>query len=119
MTNETETTSIFVMNDGVYKIAKFLVQVFLPAISTLYFTLGGIWDLPNVEQVIGTIAAVTIFLGVLLGLSSKAYNASDARFDGSIVISDNGEGKKVYTLELNGDPQEIDSAASVTFRVTS
>lgn len=117
MTNETETTPTLVMTDSVYKVVKFLVQVFLPAVSTLYFTLGNIWDFPSVEQVIGTVAAVTIFLGVLLRLASKVYNASDARFDGSIVISDNGEGKKVYVLELNGDPQDIDTAASVTFKV--
>ncbi len=61
------------ISDKVYDILKWIAQYFLPALGTLYFTLAQIWGLPYGEQIVGTIAAIDTFLGVLLGLSSKAY----------------------------------------------
>ncbi|MBQ2396430.1 MAG: phage holin [Bacteroidales bacterium] len=46
----------------------------LPAIGTLYFALAGIWGFPYGEEVVGTIAAVDTFLGVILGISTAQYN---------------------------------------------
>ena len=57
-----------------YDKLKWIAQYFLPALGTLYFTLAGIWGLPYGEQIVGTISALDIFLGVLLGLSSRQYN---------------------------------------------
>lgn len=62
------------MNNKVYDILKFVAQVILPAIGTLYFALAGIWGFPYAEQVVGTIAAVDTFLGVCLGISTSKYN---------------------------------------------
>lgn len=62
------------MNNKVYDILKFIAQVILPAIGTLYFALAGIWGFPYAEQVVGTIAAVDTFLGVCLGISTSKYN---------------------------------------------
>ena len=61
------------MSNKVYDILKWLVMIVLPAISTLYFALSGIWGFPYAEEVVGTIAAVTTFLGALLGISSAQY----------------------------------------------
>lgn len=101
-----------------YDRVKFTTQVVLPATSTLYFTLGAVWGLPYVEQVIGTLAAIATFLGVILGFSSKAYYASDARFDGSAVIMRTDEGKKIVSLELNGDPAQLIEQEEIRFKVT-
>lgn len=65
------------MSNKVYDILKFIAQIVLPAIGTLYFALAGIWNLPYGEQVIGTITAVDTFLGALLGLSSMSYNKEE------------------------------------------
>lgn len=116
MTNEI-STSKFIMNEALYLRMKFIVQILLPAISTLYFTLGAVWGLPMVEQVIGTLAALATFLGVLLGLSTKAYNASEAKFDGQIVITETVGGSKLYSLELKGSPSGLDDKNSVLFKV--
>jgi len=56
-----------------YDFLKWVAQFLLPAVGTLYFALANIWNLPNGEQVVGTITAVDAFLGVLLGISSNAY----------------------------------------------
>ena len=61
------------LSNKVYDILKWIAQYFLPAAGTLYFTLASIWSLPYGKQVVGTIAALDTFLGVLLGLSSSQY----------------------------------------------
>lgn len=99
-----------------YDVLKYLAQVVLPALGTLYFALAGIWDLPSAEQVVGTIVAVDTFLGVTLQLSSIVYDKSDAKFDGSIVVDENAE-RKQFTLELKGDPDKIDTKDEVVFKV--
>lgn len=62
------------MNNKMYDVLKYVAQICLPALGTLYFALAGIWNFPYVEQVVGTISAVDTFLGVLLGISSNNYN---------------------------------------------
>lgn len=59
--------------DKVYDVLKWIAQILLPAIGTLYFALATIWGLPYAEQIVGTITAVDAFLGVLLGISSVQY----------------------------------------------
>ena len=56
-------------------ILKFIAQIVLPAIGTLYFALASIWGLPYGEQIVGTITAVDAFLGAVLGISTAQYNA--------------------------------------------
>ena len=62
------------MSNKVYDVLKFIAQILLPAIGTLYFALARIWDLPLAEQIVGTITAVDCFLGALLGISTRQYN---------------------------------------------
>ncbi|MBO7709701.1 MAG: phage holin [Lachnospiraceae bacterium] len=61
------------MSNKVYDVLKFVAQILLPAIGTLYFALARIWDLPYAEQIVGTITAVDAFLGALLGISTMQY----------------------------------------------
>lgn len=61
------------MSNKVYDILKYIAQIVLPALATLYFALAGIWNFPYGEEVVGTITAVDTFLGVVLGISSASY----------------------------------------------
>lgn len=61
------------MTDKWYDRLKWIAQILLPAIGTLYFALASIWGLPYAEQIVGTITAVDAFLGALLGISSMQY----------------------------------------------
>ena len=61
------------MSNKVYDVLKYIAQIVLPALGTLYFALSGIWGLPFGEQIIGTIAAVDAFLGAILRISSVQY----------------------------------------------
>lgn len=62
------------MNNKVYDILKYIAQIVLPALGTLYFSLSAIWGLPYGEEIVGTITAIDLFLGALLGISSAKYN---------------------------------------------
>lgn len=62
------------MSNKVYDVLKFVCQIVLPAIGTLYFALAGIWGFPYGEQIVGTITAIDTFLGVILGISTIDYN---------------------------------------------
>ena len=62
------------MNNKTYDILKYIAQIVLPAIATLYFALASIWGLPYGEQIVGTITAIDAFLGALLMISTRAYN---------------------------------------------
>lgn len=62
------------MNNKVYDVLKWIAQILLPAIGTLYFAIASIWGLPYAEQIVGTITAVDAFLGAILGISTHYYN---------------------------------------------
>ena len=62
------------MNNKTYNILKYIAQIGLPALGTLYFALASIWGFPYGEQIVGTITAIEAFLGALLGISSHNYN---------------------------------------------
>lgn len=61
------------MNNKVYDVLKYIAQIVLPALGTLYFALAGIWGLPYGEQIVGTITAIDAFLGAVLMISTKQY----------------------------------------------
>lgn len=61
------------MSNRTYDHLKFIAQIVLPALGTLYFALAGIWGLPYGEQIVGTITAVDTFLGAVLKFSSDRY----------------------------------------------
>lgn len=61
------------MSDKMYDILKWIAQILLPALGTLYFALAAIWGFPYAEQIVGTITAIDTFLGVILGISSSQY----------------------------------------------
>ena len=61
------------MSNKTYDALKYIAQVVLPALGTLYFALASIWGLPFSEEIVGTITAIDAFLGVLLKISSDNY----------------------------------------------
>lgn len=64
------------MNDKVYDALKWVAQILLPALGALYAALAGIWGFPYAEQIVGTISAIDLFLGALLGISSRKFYAA-------------------------------------------
>lgn len=61
------------MSNKVYDVLKWISLVALPAVTALWLTLANIWGFPYAEAIGATLAAVTTFLGALLGISSIQY----------------------------------------------
>jgi hypothetical protein len=99
----------------VYNLLKYIAQIVLPALATLYFALAGLWHLPSAQEVVGTVIAVDTFLGVLLGISQMNYNKQVA--GGVVNVEETAKGGKKFTLELDGDPEELPDKKEARFRV--
>ena len=78
------------MSNKVYDVLKKVAQVWLPALGTLYFALASIWGLPYGEAIVGTITAIDAFLGAILGISTRLYNAKQNALDEQVKEENNG-----------------------------
>lgn len=86
--------------NALYDKLKFISLVLLPALGALYFGLAQIWGLPAAEQVVGSIAVLDAFLGVLLKKSTDKYYRSGANFDGDAnVVSEDGGHRVVLAAD--------------------
>ena len=62
------------MNNKTYDILKWISTVVLPALATLVLAIGQIWNVTVWTVPFGaTIAAVSTFMGAVLGISSIQY----------------------------------------------
>ena len=59
--------------DKVYDVLKVIALVIVP-LTVLVSSLGDIWGLPYREQIVKTLAAIDLFIGSLLEVSSINYN---------------------------------------------
>lgn len=66
------------MSNKTYDILKWVAQIALPAVGTLYAAVAGIWGFPYGEEIVGTILAIDTFLGALLQVSTAKYNKANA-----------------------------------------
>lgn len=70
-----------IMKNSTYDKLRWIAQYLLPALGTLYFALAGIWGFPWGEQVVGSLAAINTFLGVILGVSTYQYKKEKTEED--------------------------------------
>ena len=115
-------TGKYALSESAYAILKDLVQIWLPALATLYFTLGGIWNWAYVEQVIGTIAAVGVFLGALLKISTSSYNNSEKQIDGVLTVEhqvtpDGQPTMELTNLNITKDAKELSRKKNMVIQV--
>ena len=61
------------MSNKIYDVLKFIAQIVLPAMATLYVSIASLWGLPYQEEISGTIMAIDTFLGAVLMISSNQY----------------------------------------------
>lgn len=65
------------MSNKAYDILKKVALIVLPALATLWLTVGKIWNLPYTTEIGATVTAVAVFLGACLEVSSKNYYMGD------------------------------------------
>lgn len=82
----------------------------LPATASMYFVLSLILGQHYAFYVLGCFAVVQTILGIYLYVMSN-------RYDGQMVVGDKEDGGKLFSLELNDDPEPLQNKESVSFRV--
>ena len=60
-----------------YDVLNQIARIVLPAVIALWLTVGSIWGFPYIEAVGGTLAALNVFLGALLKVSTSRYNKTE------------------------------------------
>lgn len=100
------------LSNKTYDRLKWIAQYLLPALAALWLGLAKVWNLPLGSEIGATISLIDVFLGAVLGISSKNYQG-----DGNLVINTEDPEKDVYSLELNGSIAELSDKKSVTFKV--
>lgn len=104
------------LGDSAYMKLKHSTTVVLPALGALYFALAQIWHLPKAEEVVGSLAALNTFLGVVLGVSTRSYNRSDVKYAGIIEVEETPDAKQLNFI-LNEAARPLEKQPEVTFRV--
>ena len=64
----------FKMSNETYDKLKYIVMIILPALTVLVGAVGVNLSIPNTDIAVTLMAAVTTFLGSVLGVSSYNYN---------------------------------------------
>lgn len=115
--NEVKTHPL--LSNRTYDLFKLAAQLGFPALGALYLTISGVWGLGFEKEIAATIAAVNTFLGVVVFIAGKAYNNSDAKYDGVINVSEDEDGLKVASLELKNfeNPADVVQQDEVLFKV--
>jgi len=96
-----------------YNKLKFVALVVLPMLATLYFIFSLLVDLPNARIVLGLMTIVYTIVSVSLWVISSLSGS----YDGRLVVFENDEGKRVYSLELHTPVDDLDTKREVRFKV--
>lgn len=112
----TQTKPALLSNQA-YDLVKWLATVVLPGLGALYFALAKIWGFPAAEEVVGSIAALNIFFGLLLQVSSKTYQGEEIKVNGDAILTTDEGGVSTYSLNLNDDPELLPNGKIISFRV--
>lgn len=116
--SSTPTAKKPLLSNTLYIVVKHVAAIILPAASALYFTMAQIWHLPDPEGVIGSIAALNVFLGVVMGVSTVSYNNSDAKYDGTLFLTNQSD-TNVPSLgvSVNQHPATLSDKTAATFKI--
>lgn len=108
------------MPNALYDYLKFFSMIALPVMILGYWAIASIFG-EQVNRAIGrTLVLMILFFGIVIYMAGRSYKKSESRFYGYInVIHDAVEGQKIYELELNVDPIDLDDQTEVLFKVIS
>ena len=108
------------LSNRAYDILNWVALTTLPALGTLYFAMASIWGLPGAEKVLGSLAALSTFIGALIKVSNRTYHNSESKYDGTMDIwTDPATGTKLHSLNLNRDPETLSESSDIKFKINS
>ena len=62
------------LSNRMYDALRFIAELLLPGLATLYAALSPVWNFPYAEQIVTTVVAVDTFLGLFINYLRKRYN---------------------------------------------
>ena len=84
-----------IMKNSTFDTLKWIALILIPALVTLVLAVGQIWSLPYYEKIGATIAALGVFLGALLKVSTSAYKRTlDEIAAGEAIEEDGDQGEE-------------------------
>lgn len=116
LANENEPKTPF-MTDGTYNVAKDVVTLVFPALAVLYSALSVLWGWPFEKEVVGTISALVVFLGVLLKVNSNRYKKAEQVYDGALVANDPDPDQDTFRLEFDHTLSDLSNKDVVRLKV--
>lgn len=81
------------MSNQAFDVLRLIGELILPALATLYAALGAIWGWPYIEAIVGTIAAVTAFIGALVNGLRRVYNKKEDNNEEDLPESEQSDGE--------------------------
>lgn len=109
-------STVFMFSDKTYARLKWIVMIFIPALSALYVGLAQLLGLPGALAVSGTLALLASFFGTLLGISSRNFNQLPTPTDGVIEYQELDDGIDL-TFSTEAEMQELIKKGELAFRV--
>lgn len=101
------------LSNKMYDFLNALVRMILPGFGTLYFALAEIWGLPYATEVVGTIVALTTFLGLVIMLARRGWKVDD-----ELVIDENDPDGIAFGFKDNPHLiEELEEGQTVVLKV--
>lgn len=102
-----------------YDVVKDIVTLGFPAAVTLYSGLAIIWGWGFSEEVVATGGLLSVFLGVVLKISSKRWEKlpEDVDYNGALVVNMTDPEKDNYQLELDQPWNELGKLTEIRIKV--
>ena len=115
--SNSDAAATSLLSNKTYDFIRFLVELFLPGLGTLYFALSQIWGLPYGEAVVGTVVAVTVFLGSLIKVSRAKYTPAESVIGGKLVVDETDPEKDTFMFEVDMPLFDLKDGDILNFKV--
>lgn len=99
------------MNNQTYDILKRVALIVVPALATFVNAVGIVWSIPYTNETTATITAFGVFLGTVLGISSKNYTPET---HGNLVVTKHDD---VYA-DFASEPANLKDGDTIVLKVT-
>ena len=117
MPQQVEPQNEYAFSNGLYDGLKAMSQYIIPLETLVVFAIAIIVDLDAIDWLLGFLIAFNVVLGIVLGFAKRSYDRSEAKYVGTMHVVLGTHGGKIFSLELNVDPDDLDTHEEVTFKV--
>lgn len=99
----------YLLSNQTYDLLRRIVTILLPSMTTLYAVSEAVWDPPNPVAVLGTLGALALLGGLLMAISTKSWDNSVGKYDGTLTIVGDDPDTGLPNLRLNvlKDPMKL------------